>query len=252
MRAAGRLGEPSPRPRAGRPRSCSTAPRAAGIEVIRWDDEHYPPLLARRSRIRRRCCGCAARPTSYRAAPSPSSDRAPRRAYALEVAATARRRAGRPARARRLGARARGGRRSASRLPRGRRRDRRGARLGPGHHLSARARDTGRTYLSATERWSASSARARRRCRSTFRCEIGSSVGSRWRSWWSKPIGKERIADHGPMRARAGPRRHGGARQRARRPQPRLARASEGRRKGRGDCGRYLGGAGVACLRLSR
>jgi DNA processing protein len=36
-----------------------------------------------------------------------------------------------------------------------------------------------------------------------------------------------------------GARRHGGAWQRAGRPQPGLARAFEGRRKGRGDCGRY-------------
>ena len=55
-----------------------------------------------------------------------------------------------------------------------------------------------------------------------------------------RSLREERFADYRPMRPRAGPRRHGGARQRAQRPEPRLARSSEGRRKGRRDCGRYL------------
>ena len=49
----------------------------------------------------------------------------------------------------------------------------------------------------------------------------------------------QRVADHRPVRAGAGPGRHGGARQRPDRPEPRIARALEGRRKGRRDARRY-------------
>ena len=67
-----------------------------------------------------------------------------------------------------------------------------------------------------------------------------------------RSIGTERFAHYGPIRARAGSRRHGGARQRAWRPEPRLACAVEGRRKGRRDCGRYLGGARLGCAECLR
>ena len=58
--------------------------------------------------------------------------------------------------------------------------------------------------------------------------------------------GTEWLAHHRPICPGAGPRRHGGAGQRAERPKPRLACAAEGRRKGRRECGRYLGGARLA------
>ena len=54
-----------------------------------------------------------------------------------------------------------------------------------------------------------------------------------------RSLREERLADHRPVRAGAGAGRHGGARQRPQRPQPRLARPSEGWGKGRRDCGRY-------------
>ena len=55
---------------------------------------------------------------------------------------------------------------------------------------------------------------------------------------------EERIADHGALRARTGPRRAGRAGQRAERTQPRRARAAEGRGKIVESGGRYPGGTG--------
>ena len=55
--------------------------------------------------------------------------------------------------------------------------------------------------------------------------------------------GRQRLADHRRLRARAGARRARGARQRAGRAQLRRARAPARRCKACGVCGRYLGGA---------
>ena len=52
------------------------------------------------------------------------------------------------------------------------------------------------------------------------------------------------------MRDAAGPGRHGGARQRAQRPESRLPRSFEGRGKDRRDCGRYSWTSSAGRLRL--
>ena len=60
-----------------------------------------------------------------------------------------------------------------------------------------------------------------------------------------RSLGKERFADHRPLRLGTGSGRDGCSRQCAVRAQPRLACPPEGRRQGRRDSGRYPPGAGL-------
>ena len=122
--------------------------------------------------------------------------------------------------------------------------DRRGARVGRRRHLPAGARARWRATSQATARSSASSCRARRRCRMFFPRRNRIISGLSRAVVVDRGGREERLAHHRAVRARAGARRAGGARQRAERPQPRRPRAVAGRCKDRGVGGRYPGGAG--------
>ena len=219
------------RHRGGRPRARGDAARRCSTGAAQR--RHRAASLGRRSAIRRcfarssirrRCCGCGA--TSAVLDPAGGRHRRFARGDAVRAGSgrAARGRARRSAACWSSSAAWRaastGG---APRVPRGRRRDGRGPRLRARRHLSAGARELAASIcrngalVSELGPGRAAASGALSAAQPDHQRDLARGRGGRSRR-------EERLADHRPLRAGAGPRRDGGAGQRPQRPQPRSPR----------------------------